>query len=338
MLTCRPRGDHRYLTGHHDDTCTDTRCRGCQPCPETHCELCKVEHCDFAYPRTCAKCVGRVRNDLREITGLTRRLRDQAANGGVNGRLIAALDIPGGDALVLIAPTAEPVGHMRQMFHRQELDLDVTHLDDELSADPDPPRNVFAELEQHWRHQLGQPRADGPVSLHTSWRYLDQQITRAAQTPGIEFADTAHDVAAVRRRLEALLRDGDRLQTGAPCVRCSRSLVRVTDATGGLTDRWKCPQCAQRYTRDQYANAVTDSYRRMQMAVLLSPYGRTVWATLPRAAAEVGRGQPALRKAVAAGVIARCCVLVGRREMVSLDDARRWATEERRLARERRSA
>jgi hypothetical protein len=226
--------DKRALTGHHADDCTDPTCHGCLKCPEKHCVCCGYEHATNAHPYTCADCVKTTREDLAAIVELARHLRDQAANAGNDGKLLAAAPIPGGDAMVLISPSGDGDSQVRQAMH-----YDVwTHLDDESRGDPEPPLLVLANLEDIWRDTLGQPKAEGRATIRGSAAYLDQQLTWAAQRPDIDMPDFAATLRRMRRRLEDTLQDGKRSETGAPCISCGTEL---THRANDRQDTCDCP-------------------------------------------------------------------------------------------------
>jgi hypothetical protein len=282
--------DKRALTGHHVDDCADPTCRGCQQCTENHCCVCTHEHATNAHPYTCADCVKATREDLAAIVELARHLRDQAANAGNDGRLLAAAPIPGGDAMVLMSPSGEGDAQLRQAIHYDQWN----HLDDESRGDPEPPLLLLANLEDIWRDTLGQPKAQGRATIRGSAGYLDQQLTWAAQRPDIDMPDFAATLRRMRGRLEDTLQDGKRSETGAPCISCGTELThRANDRQdtcdcpprkphtrhelhpfdhcclqcrvdvkhqrhdqGGLRDEWLCRGCERRYDMSEYEDRV----------------------------------------------------------------------------------
>src|SRR5690242_151686 len=95
MTACRfvASDQPRVLTGRHDPDCADETCRGCQPCAEPHCAVCRRTHADG----TCAECVAATRADLHEIAELCGALPEEVAHRGVNG-----------EAMMLLGPTSDP--------------------------------------------------------------------------------------------------------------------------------------------------------------------------------------------------------------------------------------
>jgi hypothetical protein len=238
----------RVVVGQHRDDCGDLACLGCLKCPENHCVCCCKEHATNAHPLTCADCVKATREDLAAIVELARHLRDQAANAGNDGRLLAAAPIPGGDAMVLMSPSGEGDIQVRQAMHtvneadrleqpdRKKHAFD--HLDDESRGDPEPPLLLLANLEDIWRDTLGQPKAQGRATIRGSAGYLDQQLTWAAQRPDIDMPDFAATLRRMRGRLEDTLQDGKRSETGAPCISCGTEL---THRANDRQDTCDCP-------------------------------------------------------------------------------------------------
>ena len=121
-----------------------------------------------------------------------------------------------------------------------------------------------------------------------------------------------------------MLHDGERRQSGAPCLRCNTALVRITDDGGRLSDDWACATCHRTYDPMQYANAVAAGYVAVQIEVTLDMLGdRHTWGTVARAAIETRRSERTIRTWMREGHIRQACLVAGRRVVVSVDDANR---------------
>jgi hypothetical protein len=234
----------RALNGRHTATCDDNGCRGCAPCPEPHCQLCGIEHLANSHPQTCPSCVGSLRADLEAIDALYGTLPDQATNGGQDGRLTAAAPIPGGDALVMLAPASDGT--------------QATDHEHESRTDPTPPLLVLSTWEDDWRRHLDHDR-DIHATVPNAIAYLATHLSLMAQRhDGLE--GLATDLTNLRRRLEDILRAGERDERGAPCIHCGTMLIRLcTDK--GLQDEWRCHRCHRRYGNQAYYNAVAATYK-----------------------------------------------------------------------------
>jgi hypothetical protein len=235
MTACRYDRDLGYRTT-----------RDGEPCTHRHCCVGRCwNHTDDANPQTCPTCVGLVRENLTEILRLTEELPEQASTGGSDGRLMAGAPIPGGEAMVLMAPGS--------------LGAQAPDHEHESHADPVPPLLLLATWEDDIRQTLGH-RA-GPKA--TMWRcvdYLGTHLTMVAQRHEA-FDEFAADLARCRARLEDVLSEGERDEKGAPCMDCGTLLVRRCHPRHGLQDEWQCPRCRTSYTAAEYWNAVKRDYQ-----------------------------------------------------------------------------
>lgn len=288
MATCRHAGPDspRLLNGRHTDECEATDCKGCQPCTDGHCAICSKAHTDHAHPVACPHCVGVLREDLYAVADLTTHLGAHAVQA--NGGRLAAAPIPGGEAMVLLAPTA--VGHPQWFYELHPPDED--HAGGPRA--PAAPGWVLANWRAEWQLLSDAPSA-GERSVAASVVYLVTELSRMAQRESARVAELARDVSAARYHLEEVLHDGDRNEPGAPCVHCGTALVRVpaparpcacvkawvphaphrpgvacircrqeerhaAHAQGGLGDMWQCLRCRRRYTEQEYRYAVNVTY------------------------------------------------------------------------------
>lgn len=267
-MTCHPTGRmiaegprHR---GDHDD---------CKPCPRRHCT---VRDCTTHPPdddHVCPGCVGRAAADLATIAALEPHLPDQAINGtSPTGTLLAATDVPGGTATIMLGPGALMGPGM-------------------IGTDLEPPLALLGTWVNDWHVTLpgtATPRraapGEHPITVEAAW--LRSHLDLAArQHPAFdEFAD---QIRRCRATLEAITGNGSSDQTGAPCIHCGAELVRKattrrsdhrcdghTRGHGapvcsiphdrGCCDRggidpagdWQCPRCRRTYDDQGYRIAV----------------------------------------------------------------------------------
>lgn len=311
-------------------------CAGCWPCHRTHCADCDRVHVDQAV--VCDGCLGRVRDTLGLVLELYDHLLDEALRGQQRTR-----ELPGGEATVALGPWSYGTGDLttdRWTEWRAYSEANVWPSD----WHPVLSLETWGEM---WRDWSEQEHPTVRATLSSAVGYLDRHLSaiNTAQPRGEgavvehppEFTDLVTEVTTVRLRLETVLHDGIRQQSGAPCLRCNTNLVRVEDpATGGLTDDWRCPTCHRHYDSVQYVNAVAAGYAVVQMEVIETPLGdRETWGTVARAAIETRRSERTIRTWMREGHVRQACLLAGRRRVVSVDDAR---DEDQDRARRYRSA
>lgn len=237
-VDCRWTGREtpRAIKDRHKDECQNDECKGCLPCPETHCVVCGIEHVD---QQTCPGCIATTREDIAEIVRMDGKLEEHAISGGNDGRLEAARDIPGGEAMVMHGPGAQH-GEIGRGEHMTTLMLLVSWEDD-------------------WRSIKHQP-AEEKATVSGAAAYLDEHLTWAAQNHPA-FDAVAEELRGHRAHLEDVLHDGERPDLGAPCVLCGRPLERIW-AELARNDRWWCSRCKQLLEPDEYDEAVARDGRR----------------------------------------------------------------------------
>lgn len=327
-VKCYRREDRtRALVDVHDPSCTPAAgvgCRGCQTCHLEHCADCNRRHVDgTAY---CPSCLAATRETLKVIIRLYGNLLDEAMLGRM-----ATAELPGGDATVALGPWSLGTGDLAA----PEWEAWRSYTEDNRLADDWHPLLTLEVWGQMWREWMGTPEPTTTATMTSAIGYLDRHLSalNAAQrrfdaSGDVEWppdiTELVSDAHATRSALENVLSDGERQQSGAPCLRCNTNLIRQTDKTGGLTDDWRCPKCRRSYDAVQYRNAVVAGYAVVQIEVVESPLGdKTTWGTVARAAIDTKRSERTIRTWLREGHVARACLVAGRRHVVSIDDARR---------------
>jgi hypothetical protein len=237
-------------------------CRGCQPCTEPHCVVCNKEHADGA----CPDCLDDARSSLDIIAELVTALPDEVENRGVES-----------EAMMLLGPVADPRtwhshadtaarGLLCKCERRGEIcprtrgrmcpDL-AAYLED--CRDELHPLWVLGTWEQVWRDHLDH-QTDALVTLEAAISYLDMQMTFMSGMHGVDFKQFSTEIKACRAHLEDVLRDGIREETGAPCIKCERPMLRVVTEKG-TEDSYECRHCHREVDGDQYRYAVSVVYR-----------------------------------------------------------------------------
>jgi hypothetical protein len=98
------------------------------------------------------------------------------------------------------------------------------------------------------------------VTITDAAGYLARNLSDLAQDADFAFEELARELRACRSHLEAVLHDGEQVDTGAPCMTCGVPLRREW---GKLVkaDGWRCPRCRAFSTEDQYRFAVAHLHR-----------------------------------------------------------------------------
>lgn len=304
----------------HEDGCDRTDCDGCQPCAQRHCIVCALVH-TATDVNVCAGCVGETRDALADVVRLSGALLDHAAYGGDDGRLLAGAPIPGADAMVMLAPGSDGRSQTQALLKGTA----APHTADEYRGDAEPPLQLLASWEDDWRLVFG--HGGGPrATLDRAAGYLDRQLWRAAREH-LAFDEFAADINRCRARLEDVLHDGVRDETGAPCVHCGATLIRDADAPhapradgdrGGLRDGWRCPRCRRTYDDRSYWNAVGAAYRAHASAMTDSDIEE-----------QYGVNRITVRRLASTGHVKRRGKDARRRQLYDVADVRRHASSAR---------
>lgn len=266
MTACKwaGSGNPRILPGRHDADCPQNgaetglerpngveagleACPGCLACPEAHCygDACRGRnHAETI----CEECITAVRDDLDAVVTLYARLRSEAIAVGTRGDRTDA--VLGGDAMVMLAMTYPDQTGSRAESHEHE-----------RKNDPVPPLVTLAGWEDIYREHLEQP-TDLTATVERAAAYLDRQMHHMAATTDVPFDEFAREVRQLRTRMEDVLHDGEREETGAPCPMCDRALVKKYGRTEAF-DRWVCPsrRCGEWYLDHEYRRWVSSDYR-----------------------------------------------------------------------------
>lgn len=241
MTSCIYAGSERprALAGRHNDGC-EGDCRGCQPCPESHCLSCGRDHAEHV----CPGCLADVRETLGEIGRLCDGLRAEVEVQGVDS-----------EAFNLLGPAADPeaIGHMRASVAVGRVPADWLEVaDNDLHPLIVCGTWMEAYLEAFDHDEPARITVAGALS------YLTRNLEHIGNEDDIPFRDLRRDLSACRAHLERVLHDGEQVETGAPCMTCRVPLRLVR---GERDDRWRCPRCKQESTDAQYRFAVQHLHR-----------------------------------------------------------------------------
>ena len=173
-------------------------------------------------------------------------------------------DLPGGDAMVMLGPAANleawewQVESAELAFFAGNRD-DWLDLDDQ-DSDPAPALLVLAYWEDKVRDERGNP-TDLRATVERAADYMLGQLDWLV-TVYLEVEELARDLRRLRARLEAVLKDGIRLDRGVPCMTCGTLLIKIWGhATDGRDDKWHCSLCEEWSNVEQYMLAVKYAHR-----------------------------------------------------------------------------
>lgn len=246
----------------------------------------------------------KVARDLTEICNLHERLMAQAVQKAT--AKIDGTSLPGGEAMVSLAPVAEPEINARRVGLQEELHIATCQRADHSrcwtgSEDEDDSEPVLQTLlfwSDQWREEHGYPLEGRRPSLTTEANLIRSLLDWAWDNL-IEWEDFARDIRQARVRMEDLLYAGARQErTRIVCNRCDagkRLLHLYGPEVDGSGDRWKCPACRVRLNADD----VRDAH-----AAMLRSEGAEKW--IPQADAigtlkAQGRSENTVRKWLADG-------------------------------------
>jgi len=239
----------RVLAGRHEPDCRGIvafrgaddydECRGCQPCHEPHCAVCRRTHADG----TCAECVAATRDDLATIRLMCGALPAEVRHRGING-----------SAMTLLGPSADP----EAWNHTEASVLSGRLPSDWIEAGNGElhPLFVLGTWDMVWRDHLEHEEPAEKVTVQTAGAYLAQQMTYMAGVVDVPFEDFAGDLRKCVDHIRSILHDqnqGDRANVG--CFDCGGDLERKLTGAG-FEDVWTCRRCRRKYTQTEYNLAI----------------------------------------------------------------------------------
>ena len=198
---------------------------------------------------TCARCLGRTRADVRQLSNLAALMWNVA---------IAQLDVAT-DAAMYAGPAAnmdeyaevkEAIGHRLDAWLRQGLMSERRHLKEmtDLAADDEShPANVLGVWCRMWAEDYGLTMPN-TAHLSESVAFIERNLHRVAQDENQDFPLFAREVRACRSRMEFVLRNSHAADRGAPCPTCPTPAPRLTREWGHHCDDLDCTR--QHYPED----------------------------------------------------------------------------------------
>jgi hypothetical protein len=248
----------------------------------------------------------KVARDLSEIEAMHGALEDQAVHKATD-RLM-----PGGHAMVMLSPVADPEAWEHVFEAREALGRSIDHIDDE-DADWETPLQSLRWWSGKWRAELAS-ESDFRPTLTTEAGFIRQVLEWAWENVE-DWDQFAKDVRAARVRVENTLYAGNRAdRTRVPCIEegCGIRLIKVYGETVAW-DHYKCPGCKRRYDVDEFVRAKLHQ---------LDSEGAARWVRLQDAMGSIDRPERTFRKWLLECKVAAKCEVKSRQVWVWWPDVR----------------
>lgn len=249
----------RILPNRHEDGCVD-ECQGCVECTRPHCLVQwhgERGDCETHAESVCPSCLAKVREHLTEIVRLSGMpLLEQVLRTGDSDT----------EAADLLGPVANP-----QQW-RQRSDYGHIYEPDARAGWHMHPEGVLGWFDMIVTSHLGHTRTQR-ITIASAATYLDSNLHFLAADVEFAFADMGGAFESCRRHLELVLHEGEQVETGAPCMKCEKPMLRVfggrelpwshRDGSKPLAadDCWACAKCREWRSEKDYRLNVADQHR-----------------------------------------------------------------------------
>lgn len=232
---------------------------------------------------TCARCIGRTRNDVRQLSPLAALMWNVA--------------IGGGDVTTDAAMYAGPAANMDEYAENREAaihQLDASakrglisqrvylkELGRIVNDDESHPANVLGVWCRMWAENYGLTMPN-TASLTECIAFVEANLHRVAQDEDQDFPLFAREVSSCRSAMEFALRNSHAAERGAPCPTCSTPAPRLRRDYGHWCDaedceqihysddsgdRWICPRNRDHWwSEEDYRRWVADVYEANRTA------------------------------------------------------------------------
>jgi hypothetical protein len=180
---------------------------------------------------TCARCLGRTRQNIRRVVDLAPLMLTVALGTGVNS-----------EAANLAGPATDPEAWTwRKVAARQGRAWHASLIEDD---DEHHPYSVLTRWQMMLSEDYGHPLPER-MSITGAAAYLDRNLGRIAQDEHQDFALLAREIRTCRHHLESVMRNSTRPERGAPCPACAdqrpeQAAPRLTRTYGHWCDDLDC--------------------------------------------------------------------------------------------------
>jgi hypothetical protein len=252
--------------------------------PTKHCRHRKTcsEHVGWG-EITCARCLGRTRNDVRQLVNLAALMWTAA---------LAAGDV-GTDAAVYAGPAAdmdEYAEHREAAIHQLDTLVKRSEISEKtylqeleriVNSDESHPANVLGVWSRMWAEDYGLPMPN-TAHLPESVAFIERHLHRVAQDEEQDFPLFAREVRSCKSRMEFLIRNSHAAERGAPCPTCPSPAPKLRRDYGHWCDledctklhyaddsgdRWVCPRNRDHWwSEEDYRRWVADVYEANRSA------------------------------------------------------------------------
>lgn len=219
---------------------------------------------------TCARCLGRVRQDIRQLVERAPLVMFEALAAGVNS-----------EAAALAGPTCDPEAWS---WHKVSARQGVTwHLSLEEDDDETDPERVLTTWAQMLSEDYQLPRPDR-WDIVNAGAFLDRIVHRVAQDEEQDFRQFRREIGRARNHVDSVLRLLMTRERGVPCPICAEAepdqrvfsrlqreyphwcddpdCERIHVATDEL-DVWRCPRNPEHvWTHADYSNRLEERERK----------------------------------------------------------------------------
>lgn len=192
---------------------------------------------------TCARCLGRTRQDIRQIVDRAALMLPEALVAGVDSEA-AMMAGPGADPRAWSGHRLAAIGHLDHWLRKSRItERQYTHARTLIDDDEFQPYNVLTRWHMMLAEDYGHPLPD-KMTLADSAAYLDRILHRVAHDGGQDFPLLAREIRKCRAHLEAVLSDSLAPERGAPCPTCKDAgkFVRLVREYGHYCDDETCEQ------------------------------------------------------------------------------------------------
>lgn len=231
--------------------------------PSRHCTARKTCSQHIGWDElTCARCVGRSRQDVRAIVDRAAELMPEAVLSGVHS-----------EAFMLATPAADvEAWSWRKIAAKQGRSWHLSMIEDD---DDWHPYTVLSRWAQMLSEDYDLERPD-VWTIANAAAMLDRILHRVAQDGEQDFGLMRREMSKCRGHIEAVLRDSQQPERGVPCPLCTITgkFARLVREYGhwcedqdcrkihyldDSADRWQCPRdVTHQWTLDEYSNRLEE--------------------------------------------------------------------------------
>lgn len=178
---------------------------------------------------TCARCIGRTRNDLRQILERTYDLPEEALDVGAVSEA-AMLAMPAADPRTWLERRLASIGHLDHWLSTGKInDRKYIHARSTIDDDEFHPYNVLTRWHMMLAEDYGIDLPATKMTISDSAAFLDRILGRVAQDEEQDFRLLRDELRRCRNHLESVLHDSLQPERGAFCPTCEQARVKAAE-------------------------------------------------------------------------------------------------------------